>query len=414
MFRALAALAALAVVAAPHSARLTATPIAFTSDRAGNLDIYVTDATGERTTRLTADAGDDASPSWSPDGKQLAFASNQKGYWSIWTMNADGTSQHPITSTTAADTNPVWSPDGRSIAFTTSRDGDWEVYVMSPTGTGVRDVSNDHAADDLQPTWSPDSSTIVFERVSARGRSDLYRVSTKGSAAIHPLFAGGSLPAFDPAYSPSGGQIAFDRRAKTNYDIWVVSSNGTGARRITSSPAEDTQPTWSPDGTQLAFTSARDGDYEVYVTDLKGRLQRDVTRRPDASDFEPSWARTGAVPVTRAVAAVETGIGCTTATTGPPGAGTTAQHLFGSAVSDVLCGTPNGEWLSALGYPDTLFGNAGGDYLEGGGDNDRFYTKDGERDTLYGGTSSADAGRGDGARVDRGLDVLRGIENPNL
>ncbi|NLE39037.1 MAG: hypothetical protein GX621_13520, partial [Pirellulaceae bacterium] len=58
-----------------------------------------------------------------------------------------------------------------------------------------------------------------------------------------------------PALSPDGSQLAFSWRG----DLWLVSSEGGAAERLTTHPARDTRPVFSPDGNRLAFVSDRTG-----------------------------------------------------------------------------------------------------------------------------------------------------------
>ena len=80
----------------------------------------------------------------------------------------------------------------------------------------------------------------------------------------------------DPQVSPDGNLIAFvvtvmDKEAnKGNSDIWIVSSSGGDLRRLTSSPASDSNPRWSSDGKKIAFISARGGFPQVYLIDPSG------------------------------------------------------------------------------------------------------------------------------------------------
>src|SRR5262245_37465980 len=68
--------------------------IAFTSDRDGNLEIYVMNADGTDQVRLTNSAGVDDFPTFSPDGTKIAFVSqNAAGLFAIKVMNVDGTGQ---------------------------------------------------------------------------------------------------------------------------------------------------------------------------------------------------------------------------------------------------------------------------------------------------------------------------------
>ena len=58
--------------------------IAFTSNRNGNLEIYVMDADGKNQVRLTNISGIDNHSAFSPDGKKIAFISqNDSGRFSI-------------------------------------------------------------------------------------------------------------------------------------------------------------------------------------------------------------------------------------------------------------------------------------------------------------------------------------------
>ncbi|MCC6772115.1 MAG: PD40 domain-containing protein [Gemmatimonadaceae bacterium] len=66
--------------------------------------------------------------------------------------------------------------------------------------------------------------------------------------------------------SPSATEIAFEYGA----DIWVVHRTGGTARRITSTPAVESDPHFSPDGQWVAFTSDRAGVPAVYVVSARG------------------------------------------------------------------------------------------------------------------------------------------------
>ncbi len=83
--------------------------ITFSSERDGNLEIYVMDADGRNQQRLTRNASPDTDPSWSPDGKRIAFVSEREGNSEIYVMNADGARQvQRRTRNGRADTEPAW------------------------------------------------------------------------------------------------------------------------------------------------------------------------------------------------------------------------------------------------------------------------------------------------------------------
>jgi Tol biopolymer transport system component len=73
-----------------------------------NKEVYVMNADGSGQTRLTVEAANDDSPSWSPDGAKIIFRSDRERENSdpmaqVWTMNPDGTAQVDLSATNNGD-----------------------------------------------------------------------------------------------------------------------------------------------------------------------------------------------------------------------------------------------------------------------------------------------------------------------
>ena len=153
--------------------------IVFSSNRDGNRDgnrgnyeIYVMDADGNNQQRLTDNDFYDVGPSWSPDGKRIVFWSKRDGHFigegglstEIYVMDADGKNTRRLTNNRKSDFSPSWSPDGKWIAFISDRKGDgvnYEIYVMDADGGNLQRLTNNRV-DDGSPSWSPDGERIVF------------------------------------------------------------------------------------------------------------------------------------------------------------------------------------------------------------------------------------------------------------
>src|SRR5215207_5237936 len=85
-------------------------------------------------------------------------------------------------------------------------------------------------------------------------------------------------------------------------DLWVMDADGTNQTNLTNTPdTNEGQPAWSPDGTKIAFTGPGDlnedgsgGLGDVYVMDADGTNRTNLTDTPNRSDYQPSWAPSGA------------------------------------------------------------------------------------------------------------------------
>ncbi len=76
-----------------------------------------------------------------------------------------------------------------------------------------------------------------------------------------------------PAISPDGKTIAFSFRGH----IFTVPAAGGLAVPLTAGPAHDSSPVWSPDGKLIAFASDRCGHNDVFLTSSQGGTARRLT-----------------------------------------------------------------------------------------------------------------------------------------
>lgn len=75
-------------------------------------------------------------------------------------------------------------------------------------------------------------------------------------------------------------------------DLWVVSREGGKARRLTATPAVETDPRFSPDGSQIAFTATVGGNTDVYVMPAAGGAAKRLTYHP-GYDMARGWTPDG-------------------------------------------------------------------------------------------------------------------------
>jgi Tol biopolymer transport system component len=77
----------------------------------------------------------------------------------------------------------------------------------------------------------------------------------------------------DPIYSPNGLKIAFISTHDGDPEIFVMTADGTGLKKLTDNTAVDAAPSWSPDGGKIVFTSDRGGSFELYRMNADGSQQ---------------------------------------------------------------------------------------------------------------------------------------------
>lgn len=192
--------------------------IVVASSRGGKFHLYAAERTNlAQLARISADTMTATEPAFSPDGSRIAFVSATSGNAEIYVMNADGTNPTRLTTDPQIDGDPVFTPDGQSIVFHSTRTaGRQQVWAMSLEGTGLTQLTRDSI--NFAPAVSPDGQTIAY--VSLRDR---------------------------------------------NYDIWLMSRDGSNQRPFTRSPQQrESEPQFLRDGTLAYLVERREANRTVW------------------------------------------------------------------------------------------------------------------------------------------------------
>lgn len=148
--------------------------VAMILSKDGWTDLYVSDIDGSNLKRLTKSPADESSPCWSPDGRWICFATKIKERRMLCKISASGGSPERIPTVGILNpTEPDWSPDGQWIAFTAQM-GSFEICVVPSQGGNATELVGGE-----DPSWSPNSRTLVFERGGRSGHLSLLDVPTK-------------------------------------------------------------------------------------------------------------------------------------------------------------------------------------------------------------------------------------------
>ncbi|MFJ3794623.1 TolB family protein [Kitasatospora sp. NPDC090091] len=246
------------------------------------------------------------------------------------------------------------------------------VFAIAPDGSGAHQLTRPPAQTrDDHPDWSPDGTTVAFDRAGADSAGRIWTIGADGENAhqVGPLCEASAPDCTNeeevtPAFSPDGKQIAFSRTwgstdptaNQTQYsDLYLMSPDGTNAQRLTFLTNDKpysglvTDPTWSPDGKQLAFsyrTSATGqpaNSRALYVVNADGTGLRRLTPWELRAGDRASWSPDG----TQIVFTTYPAGGDNT-----PGGGIYTVHPDGTAIGALTPGPSDVVYGAAAYSPD--------------------------------------------------------------
>ena len=108
-------------------------------------DIWTADENGQNVRRITVHKARDVYPRFSPDGRWIAFSSDRNGNLDVYVIPAEGGAARQLTFHSADDTVQGWSPDSRAVLFASNRNEDFasKLYTVSTDGGMERSAGAD-------------------------------------------------------------------------------------------------------------------------------------------------------------------------------------------------------------------------------------------------------------------------------
>jgi Tol biopolymer transport system component/S1-C subfamily serine protease len=276
------------------SAETASTPILFSSDQTGSHNLYSVRADGSQLAQITDLAGDEDSPSRSPDGDYVVFAHTLRGDADLFAMNAQGSHPLRLTRHRTDEVQPAWSPDGRRIAYASNRDGDMEIYLLDLVSEEAEALTANRTWDGF-PSWSPDSRNIAFASLRT-GNEDLFVLNLASGSETQLT----TNPLLDthPAWSPQGDQIAYTRTVTDGMreisEIAILDLGTPASPRPLASPPEGMHyrsPDWSPDGRWLVFVADGPNGAAIYRIPARGGEPAKIADAPGLGNSAPAWLR---------------------------------------------------------------------------------------------------------------------------
>ena len=241
---------------------------------------FVVDPVTTSVVQLTTGPDYHSVGAWSADYTKITFS---KGLWGgLWTMDADGTNETQVLATPQEVRSSVFSPDGKYIAFIANVP-DPQVHTVE-LATGVVKQLTNLTGIGLRISWSVDGKKLLFSRQVGTSYN-LFSIAPDGTGMKQLTKC--KVVCWDGQYSPDGTQIAFI------YGGQVATMPAGGGKITTVTSAADPQPhypSWSPKADQLAYERYAVNQHDIWVVNLvNGATTPVVTSRLD--DTTPSWSR---------------------------------------------------------------------------------------------------------------------------
>lgn len=252
-------------------------------------------------------------PALSPDGQELAY----RGWGAIpeevkaghphpyhgcaepmaerWVQvgNLDASRTRDVTGF-YEDSHPDWSPDGSRILFDSGRNGDDITRILFVYASRSIDdenragLSEDEDGEEAlqiagqQPSWAPDNERFVYRGCDPTGnRCGLWLATATplkpweaGANVIGPLLQ--EAEAAQPDWSPVADEIVYQSPASGSWDLYLIDTDGTNQRRLTTSAGLEGLPVWSPDGQWIAYVAYDGVNWSIRAISRDGTTDRPI------------------------------------------------------------------------------------------------------------------------------------------
>ncbi|KAA0890581.1 Tol-Pal system beta propeller repeat protein TolB [Pusillimonas sp. ANT_WB101] len=218
---------------------------------------------------------------------RIAYVLQTGNTYELQIADADGQNPQVMLRSKQSIISPSWSPDGKRLAYVSFELNKPVVYVQT-LASGQRVPLANFKGNNSAPSWAPNGQQLALV-LSRDGISQIYTISADGSGLRRVMRS--PLIDTEPQFTPDGGSLIFTSDRGGNPQIYKVPLSGGNAQRITFNGSYNISPAISPDGNKLVYVTKRDGAFRIALQDMASGSEQLLTNGPD--DQSPSFAPNG-------------------------------------------------------------------------------------------------------------------------
>jgi Tol biopolymer transport system component len=234
---------------------------------------------------------------FAPDGNRVCFSVRDPSQHSIalWEVTAQGGDPHPVLpdwNKPPQEASGSWTPDGRYFLFQSARSNSEDIWALREARSLLRKGGNLPTQLTVgpllftNPTPSTDGTKLFV--IGQQRRFDLIR------------FAGqsGQSSIYVPGISAGEADIARDLQTMVYVShpesaLWRSKIDGSGRTQLTFAPMQVHMPRWSPDGKQIVFMASLPGrPWKIYLLPSEGGTPQEL-KSGDRNQGDPTWTPDG-------------------------------------------------------------------------------------------------------------------------